>query len=341
MSITKTENGKWLLNVKPGGRNGKQIRKTFQTKGEAKEFEIWIRSQSKDPEWVFKKDRRRLSDLFDLWFKSHGKILKSGEDTISRIKAFATDIGNPEICNLSPELFTNWRANKIQEGTSESTCNRVHSYCKAAVNELIRTDVIKGPNPFSKIRQIKIDETELSFLNKSQIQDLLQTLTEEARNKHVLLITKLCLSTGARWSEGEDLRITQLQGNTVQYARTKSSKARGVPIAKALADAIRLHNQIHGNQERIFGTAANAFREGVRRAKIDLPDGQMTHVLRHTFASHFIQQGGNILTLQRLLGHHSITMTMRYAHLSPDHLIDAIKFNPLASIEAETKGVAK
>lgn len=339
MSITKTENGKWLLNVKPGGRNGKQIRKTFQTKGEAKEFEIWIRSQSKDPEWVFKKDRRRLSVLFDLWFESHGKILKSGEDTISRIKAFAQEIGNPEISDLNSEHFTTWRASKILEGISESTCNRVHSYSKAALNELIRRDVIKGPNPFSKVKQIKIDETELSFLSKSQIQDLLQTLTEEARNKHVLLITKLCLATGARWSEGEGLRISQLQGNTIQYARTKSSKARGIPISKSLADAIRLHNQMHGSEGRIFGTAANAFREGIRRARIELPDGQMTHVLRHTFASHFVQQGGNILTLQRLLGHHSITMTMRYAHLAPDHLSDAIKFNPLTNIEVkeETK----
>lgn len=341
MSITKTENGKWLLNVKPGGRSGKQIRKTFQTKGEAKEFEIWIRSQSKDPEWVFKKDRRRLSDLFDLWFESHGKLLKSGEDTISRIKAFSSDIGNPEVCNLSPDHFTTWRAIKMEEGFSKSTCNRVHAYCKAALNELIRTGVIKGANPFGKVRQIKIDESELSFLRADQISKLLETLKKEARNKHVYLLTQVCLSTGARWSEGEGIRISQLQGNVIQYAQTKSSRARGIPIAKALADAIREHHKEHGNQERVFGTAANAFREGIRRAKIDLPDGQMTHILRHTFASHFIQHGGNILTLQRLLGHHSITMTLRYAHLAPDHLQDAIKLNPLASLIAQANGVTK
>ena len=39
---------------------------------------------------------------------------------------------------------------------------------------------------------------------------------------------------------------------------------------------------------------------------------------------------GNILTLQRILGHADIKMTMRYAHLSPEHLKEAIKFNPLA-----------
>ncbi|WP_236715532.1 tyrosine-type recombinase/integrase, partial [Pseudomonas sp. BMS12] len=50
--------------------------------------------------------------------------------------------------------------------------------------------------------------------------------------------------------------------------------------------------------------------------------------LRHTFASHFIQNGGNILTLQKILGHSSLAMTMRYAHLAPDHLADAVRLAP-------------
>lgn len=56
----------------------------------------------------------------------------------------------------------------------------------------------------------------------------------------------------------------------------------------------------------------------------------MTHILRHTFASHYMMGGGDILSLQRILGHSSITMTMRYAHLSPDHLESALRLSPLA-----------
>jgi site-specific recombinase XerC len=44
-----------------------------------------------------------------------------------------------------------------------------------------------------------------------------------------------------------------------------------------------------------------------------------------------IQSGGNILSLQRILGHSSLAMTMRYAYLAPDHLSDALRFGPLAS----------
>ena len=44
------------------------------------------------------------------------------------------------------------------------------------------------------------------------------------------------------------------------------------------------------------------------------------HDLRHTFASHFMMAGGNILSLRDLLGHHDIKVTQKYAHLAPDHL---------------------
>ncbi|WP_232772588.1 tyrosine-type recombinase/integrase [Psychromonas sp. Urea-02u-13] len=67
------------------------------------------------------------------------------------------------------------------------------------------------------------------------------------------------------------------------------------------------------------------------RTAVRLPKGQSTHVLRHTFASHFMMNGGNILVLQQILGHASITDTMKYAHFSPAHLEDAIRLNPLAN----------
>jgi site-specific recombinase XerD len=57
---------------------------------------------------------------------------------------------------------------------------------------------------------------------------------------------------------------------------------------------------------------------------------QLTHILRHTLASHHMMGGGDILSLQRILGHSSMTMTMRYAHLSPDHLQSVLKLSPLA-----------
>ncbi|KEQ16806.1 tyrosine-type recombinase/integrase [Endozoicomonas numazuensis] len=88
-----------------------------------------------------------------------------------------------------------------------------------------------------------------------------------------------------------------------------------------------------GHQQNVFSPCYEAFKRVCRKVKIELPKGQLPHVLRHTFASHFVMNGGNILTLQKILGHQSLMMTMRYAHLAPEHLGEAAKFNPLDKIE--------
>jgi len=76
--------------------------------------------------------------------------------------------------------------------------------------------------------------------------------------------------------------------------------------------------------------------QAIKKSNLQLPRGQLSHVLRHTFASHFMMNGGNILELQRLLGHSTLAMTMRYAHMAPDHLQEAKTLNPLARLKIDT-----
>ncbi len=243
--------------------------------------------------------------------------------------ALAKAVGDPLAENFSADNFAQYRTQRLSEGVTASNLNREQQYLKAVYNELERLDYWKKGNPLAKVRAFKIPEREMKFLTAEEMDALLATLPL-GRNKHVMLISKICLATGARWSEAEELRIGQLRGGTIQYARTKSGKTRAVPIAKDLEAEIREHHRVHGSGDQIFAPAWSAFREGIERAQIALPDGQMTHVLRHTFASHFMMGGGNILALQRILGHSSLTMTMRYAHLAPDHLQEAVNLNPLA-----------
>lgn len=331
MSIKKREDGKWLVNVKAGGRTGHQIKRVFKTQGEAKQFEIWAKSNHQnDAEWrPSKPDGRRLSDLIDLWHSHHGATLASSKDTYSRLKAMCLAMGDPVAKNFEAGDFAEYRANRLKSGLTPNTLNREQAYLRSVFNELIRLGHWTEDNPLKRVRQFKIQENELTYLTLDEIGKLLTAL-DDGRNVHALLISKVCLSTGSRWSESEGLRITQVRNGQIQFSETKSKKTRAVPIDIELEKSIQEHFKKHGTERHVFGEAYAAFRKGIERSGIQLPKGQMSHVLRHTFASHFMMNGGNILTLQKILGHSSLTMTMRYAHLAPDHLQEAKRLNPLS-----------
>ena len=330
MAITKSEGG-WKVDIQPGGRGSTRFRKTFKTQAEAKAWEAWLTTQvNQDTSWTpEKRDTRKLSQLVEAWFTAHGQSLRAGEGTRKRLLAAAKAMGDPVADRFNVEIFSAYRANRIKAGITAANMNRELAYLRAMFNELARLGTWPRENPLGKLRQFKISERELTYLTTEQIGQLLAEL-RNARNVHVLLITKLALSTGARWSEAEEMQIAQVGRGIVQFAKTKSGKVRAIPITEDLEAELRQHHGKHGNLQRIFGYAWSAFREGIERAGIVLPEGQMTHALRHTFASHFMMRGGNILTLQRILGHASLAMTMRYAHLAPDHLQEATKLNPLA-----------
>ncbi|MDR6491854.1 integrase [Paraburkholderia terricola] len=335
MAIKKTDAG-WLADLQPGGRGGKRFRKTFKTQAEAKAWEAWLTTQiNQKSDWTpERRDTRKLSELIALWFSHHGSGLRSAGDTLRRLKAMATAMGDPVADRFTAEVFAEYRTKRLAAGITANNLNREQAYMSAMFNELTRLGAWTRENPLAKIRQFKIQESELSYLTTSQIRALLAALAD-ARHPHVRLITKVCLATGARWSEVEEMRISQFRNGLIQFARTKSGRVRAVPISDELAQQMQEHYRENGNGERIFGYAWSAFREGIARAGISLPDGQMTHALRHTFASHFMMNGGNILTLQRILGHQSLTMTMRYAHLAPEHLQEAKMLNPLRQFEVE------
>ena len=175
---------------------------------------------------------------------------------------------------------------------------------------------------FGGLFLFKERDTELAFLYERDIYRLLLEC-DNSRNPDLGLIVRICLATGARWSEAETLTQSQVMPYKITFVNTKSKKNRTVPISKELFD------MLPKKRGRLFNDAYESFENAVTRAEIELPKGQLTHVLRHTFASHFMMNGGNILVLKEILGHSTIEMTMRYAHFAPSHLESAVKLNPL------------
>ncbi len=327
--IKKSPSG-WLVDIQPAGRGGKRYRKTFKVKADALRWETAIKAKATDdPTFQLpRKDTRRLSELIQLWYDLHGISLRAGQSTCRKLQNVASGMGNPIASAFTLSHFADYRAKRIAAGAKPATVNRERSYLRAVFAELIRLGRWRHSNPLATCRPLRSEQPELSFLSPDQIRILLGSL-EQSENTDVLLIARLALSTGARWSEAQGLRRQDVRSmpGLVSFSRTKSGKSRAVPVDDDLAQEL-----IARLDRGPFRTSYNAFRYSLRKSGITLPAGQLAHVLRHTFASHFVQNGGDLLTLQKILGHSSITVTMRYAHLAPDYLEQARRFNPLAAL---------
>ena len=327
MSVKQRKDGKWLVEIDRKGIP--RTRKTFDVKKEAEIYEREYLEKYQSQQRM-SSDHRTLKELASLWYKYHGINLADGERRLRCLVDLAMAIGNPPAAHLTAEQFVEYRYARLKGGLTEKSFNNHHSYLSAMYSKLRKLKVIDYDNPLADVDFIKIQQRQLSYLSKDQIEVLLESIKTGCDNKSTWYVAQLCLRTGARWGEAEQLRFKQLHHQRVTYEFTKSKRTRTIPLdSHFYADLLRFAG-FKNPDDRIFSNCIGSFRRAVARAEIELPKGQSTHILRHSFASHFVMNGGNILSLQKILGHADISMTMRYAHLSPDHLMDAIRLNPVA-----------
>ncbi len=331
MPVSKQLNGKWLLQVNRKGI--KRIRKLFNSKKEAELFERDYLFYQKPSAKTFK-DPRSLLELVDIWYYAHGINLSNPTKLHNALKNAALRMGNPIAETITPELFIKYRYERTQtdkKPINKKTMNNIHGYLSAMFNQLIKLKMIDYANPILDVDTLKLQEQQMAYLTVDQISHLLDSISDKCLNESTWWVANFCLRTGARWGEAEKIVKKQLHSERITFVNTKSKKTRTIPLDKSFNKDLLLFCNDKDPEERIFSNCIGSFRRAMNRTDITLPKGQMTHVLRHTFASHFMLNGGNILTLQKILGHSDIKMTMRYAHLSPNHLFDAINLNPIMS----------
>lgn len=338
----KEPDGRWYHSFRVDGRGSPQYRRRFDTKADALAFETKKVLQYHQKDKAVGKDKRHLSDLCQLWFDRHGCSLNDGSKRLEKLLAICDRLKDPIAKDFTMNDFTSYRTDRISgkfdKAVKANTVNHEHAYVLAVYNELFRLKEINYENPLSGLRKLKVEIQEMSYLDIEQIKVLQSDLKHNSTNPSTVLVVRICLEVGARWSEAEQLKGSQIRRikyndewvGRITFSKTKSNKSRSIPISYDLYKELKnWMGSSTSASSRLFDNCYDAFCESIKRCKIKLPKGQMTHVLRHTFAAHFMMNGGNILTLNKILGHSKIETTMIYAHFAPDHLYDTLKFKPI------------
>jgi integrase len=232
---------------------------------------------------------------------------------------------------------------KYQVGNKAGTINRhiatiKHMFTKGVEWELVEEDALK------KVRKVKMLEENNRRLRYLSVEECGKLLKECPKHLRPIVIT--ALHTGMRRGEilGLKWENVDLKHGFILLDKTKNGTRREIPVDGTLrATLTALPRRLdlpyvffNPDTGLPYGDIKTGFNRACRKAGIK--DFHF-HDLRHTFASHLVMAGQDITTVKELLGHKSLTMTLRYAHLAPAHAVKAVEL--LDSILNETPTIQK
>ncbi len=217
-----------------------------------------------------------------------------------------------------------------------ATINRELTVLSAAINYARRKWEWEIPNPVSG-RKLKEPEGRTRWITRAEAERLIRAAQSEPQAAHLPDFIRVALHTGMRKGEvlGLEWRRVDLQAALVHLepSNTKTGKRRSVPLNKVASEAIlnrmRFRAQhvpaspwvfAHRDGQRIQDVK-RAFASACRRAGIT--DFRI-HDLRHTCAGWLVSAGVPLAEVRDLLGHTTVKMTERYAHLAPENVRVAV-----------------
>ena len=204
-----------------------------------------------------------------------------------------------------------------KRGNSNATINRK----MAALSKLLRKAYkMKDINSLPEFTREKEKVGRIRFLDVTEEQRMFEGIAVHSEAYHRLCI--FLVDTGARLGEAIGLRWNDINGGRVTFWVTKWGRSRSVPLTQ------RARNVVDIPRQRRSGPFSDIdqqrFRAAWNKVKQDAGLGQdkdvVPHVLRHTCASRLVQGGIDIRRVQTWLGHQTLQMTMRYAHLASQDL---------------------
>lgn len=294
------------------------------------------------------------------WAKTH---IRTHVGTLRRLKRSFADFLDVKLSEITPLLVERWRAERLKAGAKPTTANRDLDDLKSSLAKAQQWGFMEV-HPIEKVKRTRVDDrAAIRFLSDEEQKRLyvaLDAREERLRAErdranawraerdyplypdrravayadHLKPMVLLSLHTGMRYGEVANLTWDDLDLDrailTVHGYKAKSQKTRHIPLNSAAASMLRnWFAQRVGDSPLVFPSrdggpfdnVRSSWREVLKKAKITK---FRWHDMRHTFASQLVMKGVDLNTVRELLGHSDYQMTLRYAHLAPEHKAAAV-----------------
>jgi site-specific recombinase XerD len=294
-----------------------------------------------------------INETYLPWFITHHKAPKA-KLPFNQFKHLFTK----RLDKVTAWDIESWRSKRHKDGLSASTSNRYIGTLKAMFNRAVEWEIIEQ-NPLNKVKKQKSDSRAIiRYLSVSEEERLRATLRTRDRRlaesnpfyaggrftrlepilggyqDHVHPMVLILMNTGMRRGEMFNLRWQDVdfvtKRITIVSNTSKTGQTRYIPLNVEAFNVLQTwQRQTKRSSGHVFvGKNGKQFTNIDKAWKVLLRDAKINafrlHDLRHHFASRLVSAGVDLNSVRELLGHSDIKMTLRYAHLAPAHLSNAV-----------------
>jgi len=233
-----------------------------------------------------------------------------------------------KLVEINHQLIRSWLVYMVDMGLSNKTANRKLSSLRSFVKWCQKNGYF-DQNPFRKVVSPKVAKRLPVFIKESDLEaeKVGAYFSKDFKGIRNLLIIEIFYQTGIRLSELINMKISDIQNESIKVLG-KRNKERVIPISNNLIQKIKayiiLRGQLNTTEENLFirENGKKIYEKLVYRIiNIYLSshtniEKRSPHVLRHTFATHMMNNGVGLEVLKNLLGHADLTATQVYTHNS-------------------------
>ncbi len=271
---------------------------------------------------------------YDQWLQSNHK--QPRDDRGRYHKHLEPRFANKPLSKITPFDLERLKSDLKKSDLADATVKHVIVVVRQMFNKAIAWGLWSGDNPVKKVKIPQLQNRRERFLTYEEATTLLDEMGKSSEQLRDM--ASLSLYTGLRAGEIFALRWSHidLENDLIHVADPKGGSARKAFIVPQIKEIFKRQEKPSNPEQFVFLSrkgeqiveVSNAFGRVVNR--LGLNDGfddrrqKVTfHTLRHTFASWLALRGTPIFTIKELMGHHTLVMTERYAHLLPDHKREA------------------